>query len=49
LFPLGAKAIAQSGEIGDALFVGDRFEVIDRQAVGIVQQPADQRALAVVD
>ena len=37
LLPLGAQAVGQGGEVGDALFVGDRLEVIERQAVGVVQ------------
>ena len=49
LFTLGAQTVGQRGQVGDAFFVGDGFQVIQRQAVGVVHQPPDQRALAVVD
>ena len=48
LFAFGAQTIGQRREVGDALFVGDGLQVVQRQAVGVVQQPPDQRALAVV-
>lgn len=49
LFALGAQPVGQCGEVGDARLVGDGVQVIQRQAVGVVHEPADQRALAVVD
>ena len=49
LFPFGAQAVRQCGQIGDALVVGHRFQVVERKAVGVVQQTPDQRALSVVD
>ena len=49
LFAFGTQTVRQRGEIGDAVGVGDGFQVVQRQAVGVVQQPPDQRALAVVD
>src|SRR4029077_18609637 len=49
LLPLSTQAIGKSGQVGDPFLVGDRLEMVERQTVGVVQQPADQRALAVVD
>src|SRR6202012_1357484 len=49
LFAFAAQAVGQRREIGNALFVGDPLQMVQRQAVGVVQQPADQRALPVVD
>ena len=49
LLALGAQAVRQRGEVRDALLVGDGLQMVGRQAVGVVQQAADQRALAVVD
>ena len=49
LFALGAQAVRQRGQVRDTLLVGDGFQMIGRQAVGVVQQAADQRALTVVD
>jgi hypothetical protein len=49
LFAFGAQAVGQRGEVGDTFFVGDSFQVVQRQAVGVVQKPPDQGALAVVD
>ena len=48
LFAFGAQAVGQRGQVGDTLFVGDGFQVVQRQAVGVVQEPPDQGALAVV-
>ena len=48
LFTLGAQTVGQGGEVGHAFFVGDGFQVIQWQAVRVVQQPPDKRALAVV-
>ena len=48
LFAFGAQTVGQRREVGDALLVGDGFQVVQRQAVGVVHQPADQGALAVV-
>ena len=49
LFALGAQTVRQRGKVRDTLVVGDGVQMIGRQAVGVVQQAADQRALAVVD
>jgi hypothetical protein len=49
LLPLGTQAVGKSGQVGDPFLVGDRLEMVERQTVGVVQQPADQGALAVVD
>ena len=49
LLAFGAQTVGERGQVGDALFVGDGLEVVERQAVGVVHQPADQGALAVVD
>ena len=48
LFAFGAQTVGQRREVGDALLVGDGLQVVQRQAVGVVQQPPDQGALAVV-
>ncbi|SLC65112.1 Uncharacterised protein [Mycobacteroides abscessus subsp. massiliense] len=48
LFAFGAQAIGKRGQIGHALIVGHGFQMVHRQAVGVVQQPSDERALAIV-
>jgi hypothetical protein len=48
LLALGPQAVGQRCEIGDALLVGHGFQVVERQAVGVMHDPTDQRALAVV-
>src|SRR3954463_2155730 len=49
LLALGAQAIGQGGQIRLACGVRDRLEGVERQAVGVVQQSADQCALAVIN
>jgi hypothetical protein len=49
LFTLGAQSVGECSQVGDSVLVGHGIEVIGRQTVGVVQQSADQRALAVVD
>ncbi len=49
LLAFGAQTVGQGRQVGDALGIGDGFQVVQRQAVGVVQYPADQGALAVVD
>ena len=48
LFAFGAQTVGQRCEVGDALVVGDGLQVVQRQAVGVVQKPPDQGALTVV-
>ena len=49
LLTLGTQPVGQRGQVGDALFVGDGLEVVERQAVGVMQEPPDKCALTVVD
>ena len=48
LLAFGPQTVGQGGEVGNTFGVGDRFEVIERQTVGVVEQPTDQCALTVV-
>ena len=54
LFPLGAQAVGHQRQVGvvvSALLGGalDRGQLVFHDGLGVVQQPADQRGLAVVD
>ena len=54
LFPLGAQAVGQQGQVGVVLApvpAGplDRLQLIGEDRLGVVEQPPDQRPLAVVD
>ncbi|CAM5680031.1 hypothetical protein MAUB1S_01428 [Mycolicibacterium aubagnense] len=49
LLAFGAQAVGQGRQVGHPVVVGDGVQVVQGQAVGVVQQPADQGALAIVD
>ena len=49
LFAFGTQAVGQRGEVGDALLVGHCLQVVEREAVGVMQETPDKRALSVVD
>jgi hypothetical protein len=36
LFAFGTQAVGQRGQVGDALLIGDGFQVVQRQTVGVV-------------
>ena len=54
LLALGAQAVGEIGEIdlaaaGDVGGAFERLDLVLHQRLGIVEQPADERGLAVVD
>ncbi|GAB10532.1 hypothetical protein GOARA_058_00150 [Gordonia araii NBRC 100433] len=49
LFAFAAQPVRERGQVKLPLVVGDRVDVIGRQAPGVVQDAADQRRLAVID
>ncbi len=49
LLALGAQAVGDRREVRLAPIVRDVIEVVGEQRAGVEQEPADQRALAVVD
>ena len=49
LLALGAQTVRDRGKVGFGAIARDVVQVIDRERAGVEQEPADQRALAIVD